>query len=311
MSEIRAQGPLDIARQINKTAARVDAVGQEYLDRNPDETGAIIQQLNALNYTHPLAGQEVEVFGISLTISVGEDEPVPYALPVDRKPGIMRGIYNGVTLRTLYDPEEDKYASKLAHMLYTGTGEMELDQYGNLHQTHFYNYVSLYGSEVTPVLPLNAHSLEDLEDDPIAQLVDHIMFDENTTDLEKIKRLGNYVNRALRKQEFSDEKAMNHQRVSYINSMGLHHNLKLAVNDIVLGDADDESDEFSLVSLSGQANIIPVRFEIASGYELVPGGEEALAGGPPELYARTNLPDGRPLLAALKNVLDAQRIESG
>ncbi|HVI60860.1 MAG TPA: hypothetical protein VM535_01745 [Candidatus Saccharimonadales bacterium] len=311
MNEARPQGPLDKVRELERVATVADVVVEEYLARNPEAYEEVIGQVRGLYHVHPLIGQEVGIHGVPLSVGMGEEEAMPYTLPVDRAKSMTYGLYNGLSVREIYDSERDEHGVRLVHMLYTGSDDPMLDEFGNTHQTHYYNYVCVPGSETVPVFPLNAHSLEDLADDPVVAMIDHIVLDEGANDLEKIQRLGREVNRVLKKREFTDNIEINHQRASYINSLGLHHNLRLDVRDfIVAADDSKDGDEFECISLDRRAHIIPQMFEIASGYDWVSGEEVPLEGGPPELYARTELPDGRPLMAALKNVLDARRMET-
>jgi hypothetical protein len=310
MSEKQPTGPLDVVRGIEDTGRKINAVARGYLNCQPEEINSFTEQLEALNYAHPWAGQEVEVYGTPLTISrEGEEEPIPYTLPLDQRPVTTRGLYNGMVIRKLYDSQTGEYGHQLLHMLYQDSSPMMLDDYGLIHQIHFYDYVYFGGSEVRPILPIAAHSAMDLAGDPVIAVVDDIVASEVSVS-EAIARLGSDANQALAKEEIEFEPIdLNHQRASYINACGFHEMVQLGIEDLLLGGVRDDVADFEHRFLAETGEIIPGIIQIAPGYDKLSISEEPLRGGPPELYARVEMAgDQMIMLAALKNVCSVKSL---
>jgi hypothetical protein len=308
-TESRPQGPLDVARNLHVEALRLDAFAQAHLEGSPDDLQNLANKVHQLDYLHPWMGQEVSMHGIQLSVSIDDDLAVPYCLP----PGLQRtttvGTYNGMTVRHVYDAETDEQQYKVVYMLHADTIGPLLDPFGNTHQTNRYNYVCLQGSETSPILPQDAHSLQDLEGDPVVAEIDDVVLGEEDGSLVKITGLGEVINASLALEEIEFEAVdLNHQRVSYLNSLGLHDQVQLVVNDIVIGDETGILNSHMYSSLESRVTIQPYFFTIAPGYDRLTGHPEPLAGGPPELYAQVSTEDGQVVLAPLKSVLDVHEL---
>lgn len=322
-------GPLDLVRDIEDEAVRYDALAQYHLERNPDDLDGFRDQVEAMVAGHPWLNQEVKLRGICLTEAIGPDgeEIVPYSLPSRRKqakadelyPGMMaaheesevRGLYHGITVRLVFDPESGEQKYKAVHMINVGESGLVIDWRGDIHQTHYYNYVCVDGADGEPVLPLNGHSMEDLDGDPVVAAAVRIMGDGETTMAEKIRSLGEIVNEILAWDEIEFEAIdLNRQRASYLNSLSVHHAVRLLVNDMLVGAPEQSSIDFGYSTLKERVNFTPYLLDIAPGYDRMPWQEEPLRGGPPELYAQALVDGGRVMLAPLKAVLEVEEIRS-
>ncbi|HET7059803.1 MAG TPA: hypothetical protein VFH99_00575 [Candidatus Saccharimonadales bacterium] len=311
LNEVQTQGPLDIARNLQAEALRLGSFAQAHLERNPHDLADLANKVHQLDYAHPWMGQEISIYGIQLTVSMDNDVAIPYCLPPDSRRNNTRGVYNGMTIRHVYDAETDEQQYKVVYMLHNDTIGPLLDPFGNTHKTDRYNYVCLQGSEGSPALPEDAHSLRDLADDPVVAEIDNIVLDEQDDPLLKIARLGEVVNEGLALEEVEFEPIdLNHQRASYLNSLGLHYQVQLVVNDLIIGDADEIPANYLYSSLESHLTFEPYFFTIAPGYDRLTGHDEPLAGGPPELYAHVETEDGQIVLAPLKSILDVRELQS-
>ncbi len=310
MGEMHYRGPLDVARDLQEQALRFDALAQTHLERRPDDLAALSETVHQLDYLHPWMGQEVAIYGIPLTVSIDDDIAIPYSLPAGLPKVSRQGVYNGLTIRNVYNPETDEQKHKVVHMLRTATTGPLLDAFGDTHKTDHYTYLCLQGSDGTPVLPYDAHSLKDLASDPVIAEVDEIMFAEESDVLLQVAMLGENINEALAHEDIDFEQVdLNHQRASYINSLGLHDRIRLAVNDLMIGPKGEPMTEFLFSSMDFRIDIKPYFFNIAPGYDRVTGRDVPLIGGASELYAQVATEDDQIVLAPLKSILDVKEIE--
>lgn len=309
MSERLAQGPLDTVREIGVQAEELDWLARTVRPNDSEAFSSLQAQAKELEAEHPLLKQEVVVYGTAVHADFNR---VVRRWRRAKAPEhvTQTGKYGGIMVCETYDSDTGQPDYRVVHVIHLGSSPMVSDGLGNFDQKHYMNYVLAKGSEVVPILPVNAHSLEELEDDPVIELIDKIMYDEAADDTEKIIRLGEEVNEALAAHEFHEDPSINHQRASYINALGLHGMVSLKVSEILIGDADEAATEFEFAVLDSAIKFMPDIFEIASGYELVSGQEEPLTGGPPELYARASLPQEpkKILLTALKRILDVETL---
>lgn len=309
MSETKAafQGPLDIVRDITAHAEELDAEAREHLKvegtEGPDE---LLEDFDAivkgLIENHPLRNGNVIIYGTPVTFSTDGTRDHPAAIaPTGRgESEPVNGLYCGMMLREVYDPARDVVEQRVVHGVYTGNTDFIPDAFGNADQKHHFNYALVRGSEVIPTEPKNAHSMTDLRGDAIVGRLDEIALDEDRDLADKIEACATFTNRLV--GELEHEAALNHQRVSYLNALGLLRTAAVLTNDFMIGTkASYENDSVNYFSdRSTELALLPNTFQIISGYELIEGAP--LFGGPPELFVEGVLRDGQPAIAPVKGI---------
>jgi hypothetical protein len=295
-------GPLDIVRDVNDRARELDHIASKRI--TSEESFEVFRdEVHDLDTYNPLMNQEVVGWGTTLTIlaDCGEDLGTRLALPPKDKTVKTTGVYIGYCVKLIYDLEFEQLEHRVVHMVRTGKDQYG-DEYGNIHTVTKYTYISVVDGEIEPVLPINAHSFKDLEGDDVIKGFNEIVFDDKENRFGKVKRLGYLANRVLVNLDHQTDR--NHQRVSYLNSLGLLEGAMILTRDYVKGDKDsllkgevsDHSDLSSLMELN------PVIFDTAPGYERQ--RDKIILRETPELYARAVLPNGEPVMAPLKNVVE-------
>lgn len=309
MSETQVQGPLDKARGIARQIEEIDGFTTELLLECPEAAEDVEQTLTGLNAAHPLLGQEVIIYGTSLTISMEGLDGYPFALPNERAGELTKqhGTYEGLSVHYVFDGNQEAHYPALMHTIYTGSSQRVLDDCGDRQQMHYYDYVLVRGSEVVSALPLSAHSFRDLASDRVIGEIDRIAIDEHRSAAEKVSNL-RFMNQVLANLEAEDE--LNHQRVSYINSLGLLDGVSMLINDMIITDQHDPGTVLYMSQPSEPPVLLrPNMFTLAPGYDRLADGQPPLMGGPPELHARITLADNQAMLAPLKNVVEVRPVE--
>ena len=181
------EGPLDIVRRIGSEAEELD----EFAMNEPELTQSelypdFIQTVFERDKFHPLMGERVVVYGRPLTFSVELEEETgdlitrPLAVAAEEEYRPSSGIYSGLTLLCPYDAAQEQTVYRIAHTVETGSSDLYPDEYGNLSQTHYREYILAKGSEVVPYNPVNAHSFIDLHEDPVTRAIDELAFNDAT-----------------------------------------------------------------------------------------------------------------------------------
>jgi hypothetical protein len=152
--------------------------------------------------------------------------------------------------------------------------------------------------------------LKDLSQDNVIDEFDNLIFDETETESSRIRNLSTFANRELAKAEFTND--LNHQRVSYLNSLRIFDRLKLVTRDLLICDRDsyitnpNGADVFRS-DMSATVEVVPQQFDLLPGYFRLPGGE-IFPGGSPELFATADIDEGRLLVIPLKNIIKAEAV---
>lgn len=299
-----------MARYIQSEALKYDILAQAHLERYPADADNMAQKIGMFNKHHPWLGLEVDMYGIPLTVSIDSDEAVPYCLPTDRRREVVRGKYSGLALRQMYDPETDEHLNKIVYAINTFSEGPVLTPFGAQVFTQHFTYLCLQGNEAAPLLPYQAHSLEDLANDPVIAEADEIILGDEDDKLLQIAQLGERVNELLADEDIEFEAIdLNHQRASYINSLGLHHVVKLETNDAMVVPSDELDDSCLFTELTSEISFAPQFFTIGPGYDRITGEDIPLRGGPPELYARLEIEDDQVLLAPLKSIQNVEDLK--
>lgn len=307
MNHERAAGPLDVARAINSEATELDTLIRDKLgDKTMELWNDVKAVASGLSERHPLTGEDVIVYGLPVTFSVGgDDEPRPLAITANHEYRAVTGSYRGIVMLEVHDPKAEVAQFRLLHQIYTGSSALVSDAFYNMDQKHFYDYVLVHGSEVVAVDPVNAHSLIDLERDRITAQVDEIVLDETKDPAKRVNEVGLLLNEVLGSEE---ENELSQQRVSYLNSLGLLKEVVILTDDLVLGDkkAFESSPHLLFSEGSTDFEIYPERFQVALGYTRFADGS-ILPGGAPELYVEGELKDGQLVFAPMKSAIEVER----
>lgn len=298
---METKGPLDVAREINERAADLDELAKIVEVGDETELAYLQAQAKELEADHPLIKQDVVVYGRAVEADFQRVVSLLHGVSSPEHQA-QTGRYAGLMICNTYDSDTGEPRHRVAHAVHTGSSDLLPDGIGNFHQTIYMNYVLTAGSEIVPVLPVNAHSMDDLRGDPVVRAVDEIMGDQDKGSSDKITALGVEVNDILAGEDNVDEN-LDHQRASYINSFGIHPAARLVVRDVLVGDQGDTSGEYELASLADDIVISPDMFDIMPGYEVPDGSDEFVICGTQELFVRAELRKVHLLLIPLKNVI--------
>ncbi|MGC1176908.1 MAG: hypothetical protein WA843_02460 [Candidatus Saccharimonadales bacterium] len=313
MSETAYMGPLDIARRVNADAVALDEVIRLQADvlfsGGADMPSELIGELDA---QHPFIEQEVTVDGSVLVAApdmsdTAESHPLLIAGYNGRLPAgeyaPVHGTYFGFAIHPVYYPDLDMTSPRVMHMVRTGQ-QTFMDKFHNSHTVTNFMYVCVDGAELTPKLPINAHSLEDLSQDDFAQKIDAMIFAKNRITIPLVKGIAGVTNGMLRHEGHEAEK--NKQRISYLNSLGILDGLRLVTRDVAIASSKVGPNEEVLYSdLSNPLTVSPDRLDISYGYTRLANGE-VMANGPLEVCAAANMTGDKTLIMPLKSIIDIQ-----
>ena len=310
MAEAIYNGPLDRVRRINEDAGALDEMVRQYSGTGFSRSGFVRDELVQLNGNHPLRGQEVMLWGEKL-VPTGKDELADGApgrtLQVEEHGGPVVGKYCGYNVLPFYSPVTQDVEEGVAHAVEIERKSFTDAQFNKNTRT-FMGYVLASGSSVETILPINTHSFEDLRDDRLLPELESLALDERVPTETVFKKIGSIVDEILVKEKWRVMR--NYQRVSYINSLGLQHQVSLLASDMLVGRRDayianPDGGEVLPNDMSNTLRIRPQRFDILPSYWRLPDGE-ITTGGPCELFATSSLIDGRSVMVPFKSVLEVK-----
>lgn len=311
MRELSPKGPLDIARIVNEEAEALDdMLTDAIIDTDQLDSASLRDLILDLDRQHPLMGQEVKVYGMQLSIGMDEDGgvmPVTFA-PDLSNGGAAEGIYQGFAICSVYIPKVDEDVDVVCHRIKTGETTY-LDQFQHQITKEFLTYVCVFGSEVIPKLPVNAHSLEDLYKDRLLAEVDKLVWQDDTLDPCTVKTIGRIANRVLAAEEYREE--INYQRVSYLNQLGLFQDMIVTTRDIAIATRDDFISGKNIAFSDPNTDPVelqPYMLDILPGYMRV-GDSGILLGGPLELFAHYPAGEDKIIFIPMKLVEEIKQVE--
>lgn len=310
MSEFIAQGPLDLARSLNYEASSIDAELRVMTQTNtsPQYKRVVEEEIERLNGLHPLIGSKVIAYGAELSPSIEEGRLSRFmTIPMQHKRSEWpeckpeAGTYHGYFLMPAVDSVSQAETYTLAHRVAKSQRWSVSASTGERHEITSFSYVSALGSELVPVLPKNAHSLEDLASDNVVRGFDQIVFGEDDI-ANKLRAIGNLGMRALTNLRYEDE--MNQQRVSYLNSLGILDGQYIVARDMLVENGDGRIDFDSLnVSSSEQLiEVAPKLFDTAHAYDRDDAGKVEVYPDSVDLYAWGKAANNLTVLVPLRNV---------
>lgn len=287
-------GPLDRVRAIENEAYQIDwAVAEHGVKR--EHRQEYTDYLNLLESIHPYIGREVVVYGEPLSWSIDIDSDITYSLILpgdggrghDDRINQTKGLYRGYAIKHVYDSLNDMQTQRLVHAVQTGQTK-EINDYHNLVTTQFIDYFTFTESVVTPTIPVDIHSFEDLKKDGSMTQIDEAAFSEDDR-YTTIQNIGIVASRIFGCSDWRDSSAneRNRQRVSYINSLGLLNGVGVLTRDMVVTNIESafHPDATNYYGLDGDLRINDSIFDIGPSYEKLSTGE-FLPGGPSELYIK-------------------------
>ncbi len=306
-----AQGPLDLVRSLNNEASSMDA---ELRVMTRDNTSSarerkVKEEIERLNSAHPLVGSKVVAYGAELFPSIEEGGALAplMTIPIqhkrsewpDAKP--EAGTYHGYFLMPAIDSVSQTETFTLAHRVAKSQRWFVKASTGERHEITNFSYVSALGSELVPVLPMNAHSLDDLADDNVVKGFDEIAFSDNDI-VEKLRAIGSLGKRALTNLRFDEE--MNQQRVSYLNSLGILDGRYIIASDMLVenGDGRIDFDSLNVSSANQRIQVAPKLLDLAHAYERDDTGGVEVREDMVDLYAWGKAANDLTVLVPLRNV---------
>ena len=311
MSEA-TKGSLDIVREIAEEAEELDEFAASQPNLGESELfSEFAQSVFARDKIHPLMGQQVIVHGTPITPAMETDEaygtfstnPLAVAPMHENKPSI--GTYVGLTVQSVYDIDAEADVFRIAHVIHTGSSQSVPYSQGHMQQFHFYEYVLATGSEVIPYNPVNAHSLADLRNDAVVADIDKIAFGDLADangEWARAEEIGLFMAQTLFERQTEDD--INHQRLSYLNSLGTLSEVVLVTKDFALGDksAYETGDALNFSNANLEFLVYPKIFHFLHGYKRMrPSGAIALEREP-ELFIEGRLEGGQKVLAPFQEI---------
>lgn len=223
---------------------------------------------------------------------------------------ISRGIYRGMTLFRCFDSKEEK-VWRVAHIIETRE-DVFPDRFFNTVRIRENEYMAAQGFSAMPIEPSNAHSYEDMQHDDCVAEIDDIIFDNIDDRLEMIHKLGMFMNRLLASKSPRTQ-AVNHQRISLINSRRIFEDAVISAQDFVRGDfrnRDKFSDSTDFCYANVPLDIVPGNLTVLPGYRRFTSpktkqkyGGEIEVFQKKELYVRGTSEAGEQLLVPIKNIV--------
>lgn len=316
-------GPLDLVRQLNDKAGEYDVYATLSM-QDEYEAPKFQQQVHNLNASHPLIGEEVSVYGDAITSSIDEEgreftgvvSPAmngdsPELVRVDREylDGAIGehhmpvvGEYAGYEIWKAFDIKQGAWVHRVTHKVSVGSVEY-VDPYGNDHLITQNRSVCALGSKIFPVNPVNAHSLRDLRDDKVVHYAfDNIVFHPDNSPVDAIIKIGKIARKVFSGDRENPE--LNHQRISYLNSMGLLDGISILTRDFlqVTGYPSEGDVTSQPVQTERFVQIEPGFFVLGKKYHRDTQGNVYCKPGEIDLGVKTPTGDGEAIVVPVPNI---------
>ncbi|MDB5164489.1 MAG: hypothetical protein JWL89_115 [Candidatus Saccharibacteria bacterium] len=335
MSEALFNGPLDVARRFTSYAVKLDELATTCPDPDGDSYIALQNKLFDFNADNPLLYQAVEIRGTVLTSSLGEDgtqnllslppaisailkpaeepnkEPtMSIWLPSPHEDSSVEGEYWGLDLRRVYDPQLDQTATRIVHVIKTGTSQNWDEQQVNLVTTEHCTYVGVEDSDIQVTAPILAHSHQDLSSYLVYEQCEDIL----TSDLQPrqlIRNIGKLANKFLAQEDI--EPTIHNQFVSWLNATQLMEGIQLRAPDVAIATRENFSSGHDVEyreTVHGTVVTSPL-LDYGPGYYKLPEGMAATTDTL-ELYATVlvDIDSDKIVFMPLGNVVDIELVDA-
>ncbi len=321
MSSIEVMGPLDMVRHLNSVAGELDIYAELEISSDDESRKLRLQnQIQALNQSHPLIGDGVRVYGQIITQTLGDDgesatAAIPYNFVEDEDAYLLAerefmpdllsehqiavtGAYKGYDCWRVYDPGSETSIHRVVHKI-AGLAMEYTDSYGrDITEVHN-SFVYAWGSDIFPIEPIMAHSLQDLQNDKIVRYAfDKIAFSEEYNSFDAIRKIGGLASKIF--SRIDDDITMNHQRISYLNNLGLLDNTTVYAQDFMVGGSKEgfTSPEGDVIEFSD------LFFVLNQGYRRTSNGTPYFPRGCQELFVKSWIEDDYFAMIPVSNILD-------
>ncbi len=321
---VEAMGPLDLVRQLNAEAGDLDVYAEyDMQSGNLSRQERLQKEVYHINQNHPLIDRRVFVHGRVITPAIDEengellpslpydpsekledmfdvsDELLPYL--IDEHQDTIEGEYKGYKIFRVLNPRSHEWEHRVVHKLAVGEGQYT-DGFGKDVVETYNDFVCAWESSIDPVEPIDAHSLVDLQDDKIVNnAFDGIAYSEKYSRAEAIKKIGCLATRIFSK--YKDDKYLNHQRISYLNSIGLLEDVVVRAKDFEIGGA-----QYGYTSPSNK-NVMEFDegyFVLSPGYKRTREGIPYILSGRLELFIKSWINKDSYAKVPMSNILDIE-----
>ncbi len=313
----QSKGPLDIARQTVENAIDFDILLNDRLasvENFDDIVKLVLNEVAELDSGMPFLHERVDVTGIPTTIAMGEDGFDSYVFTENiSTPNTEQGEYRGYFIRRITDIDEDEGAIfRLVHGIEVDDVRFT-DDFGNNHHLvnmHYYPVFETGSDPLRPLMPINAHSMVDLKNDPALERINNIVytdvFDNRT---QKIRALGKFMRKAMIQIEVGNNSLenINHQRLSYLNSIPVFNkDEKVATSNFIfesnLAKAEDHEVDVSIEKSLGTVRIEPRMLVSARKYFVERSGYAHFSSSQ-DIYLNGETDTGQSIYCPLKSAV--------
>jgi len=271
----------------------------------------IKRELDNLNNSNPILGQEVTAHGTSLTVSIDEDmKTYPLALPVEPERYACRemvdhqGEYLGLGLVLAYDCRKNETIYRIAHRIGCFTVAYD-DETKDVHAAKHTEYMLAQDCRIIPTQPMNAHSMRDLANDRVISWFDAVVQGFGNDRDRAVRTLGRFVDIAMARCD--GREGLAHQQISYLNAKYLLRGAVLVVapNKIVAGDKGSlaRGDVSIHHESTNPIAVHPLMFEMAHAWTLDGRTGAVIPRDRMELNVITHITKSRAALVPVKNIL--------
>lgn len=219
LGEVKGWEKLDFQREGIEHASRIDRVlrqGGKIIAHNSSELVNTLS--NGLPYIGEYCNVEGAVFLESDDFDKGGDPNVlSLDLDMDRR-ATARGIYGGIA-RIRAGNGRGGVGDRLVNVLISTEDDSVYQQHGHRIDLVRHTYFCVDGSDIRPVEPYNAHSLKDLKGDFWTQELERVVLDDRLSAKAALEGLTKVLLGMLNSRS-PHTQSMNHQRLSYLNSLG-------------------------------------------------------------------------------------------
>lgn len=321
---IETMGPLDRVRQLNAAAGDYDVYANMHMQDDEHEQIKFQARVDALNVSHPLIGEEVIVYGDVLSLSMDEEgreftAVVPRSIDKDSAELIrvdreylgevigehhvpVVGEYKGYVIWKTFDINTQQWVHRVTHKIGRETVEYT-DPYGSDHSVENNTFIYAWGSKIFPINPVHAHSLKDLQNDKIVRYAfDNIALAPNISRPDAIMKIGKIAQKAF--SGWIEQPETDHQRISYLNSLGLLEGLSVVTKDFleVRGFSDEEKTSVPSAVDQPYTQIEPGFFVLARSYKRDSLGQVFYRNGR-DLCIKTPVDDGKAVVVPVPNIV--------